>query len=160
MTSLKFRWKRWCACAPEACLCSHSWKWHWSHLWDMKEMLVKVSRVCGVRKGKWRHEMFFRGPACAGAEVPCFSEGETATDYAGIWLWRMTLAWRSWLQYCDFQQQKALSPDIQLENTEDERSQLSYFDRSELITLKESEEWYQSGATGCLIKKGRWMKPC
>lgn len=102
-------------------------------------MLVKVSRICGVRKRKCRNEVFFRGPACAGAEVPCFSEGKTAIDYAGIWPWRMMLAWRWWLQYCDFQQQKALSPDIHLENTEDERSQLSYFDRSELITLKGSE---------------------
>lgn len=35
-----------------------------------------------------------RGPAHAGAEVPCFSEGETAIGYAGIWPWRMTLTWR------------------------------------------------------------------
>lgn len=53
--------------------------------------------------------------------------------------------------------------DILVENTveicQEKRSQLSYFDRSELIPLKGSEGSYQSGATGCLIKQGRRMKP-
>lgn len=57
------------------------------------------------------------------------SQKETAIGYAGVWPWRMMLVWRWQLQYCDFQQQKAVSPHIQLENTveiwQEKRSQRS-----------------------------------
>ena len=58
-----------------------------------------------------------RDPAGAGAQAPCVTEGRTGIGYAGMWPWRMGLPRRWRLQGCDFQQQKALSPGIQLEDT-------------------------------------------
>lgn len=80
-------------------------------------MHVKVSRLCSVRKGKWKNDVFFPEILQVQKPKPHVSQGGTAIGYAGIQTWRMRLAQRWRLQGCDLQQQKALSPDIQLENT-------------------------------------------
>lgn len=57
----------------------------------MKEMLVMVSRLCGVRKSKWRNEMFLTEVLHVQELKSHVSQKETAIGYAGIWPWRMML---------------------------------------------------------------------
>lgn len=54
-------------------------------------MLVMVSRLCGVRKSKWRNEMFLTEVLHVQELKSHVSQKETAIGYAGIWPWRMML---------------------------------------------------------------------